>query len=70
VAVCALREVDAVIDRLDRSLRSAGLPGLEPPADLRAVDEVAEIVAPYELPAELRRFWERVPSTTRATASG
>ena len=26
----------------------------------RALDEVAEAVAPYELPAELRRFWERV----------
>ena len=56
----ALREIDAAIDRLDDSLRSAGLPGLESPADLRALDEVAEAVSPYELPAELRRFWERV----------
>ena len=56
----ALSEIDAAIDRLDDSLRSEGLPGLEPPADLRALDEVAEAVAPYELPAELRRFWERV----------
>ena len=56
----ALREIDAAIDRLDDSLRSAGLPGLEPPADGRALEEVAKAVAPYELPAELRRFWERV----------
>ncbi len=53
-------EIDAAIDRLDDSLRSAGLPGLEPPADHRALDEVTDAVAPYELPAELRRFWERV----------
>jgi hypothetical protein len=58
--VSALREIDAAIDRLDDSLRSAGLPGLEAPADLRALDEVAEAVAPYELPADLGRFWERV----------
>jgi hypothetical protein len=55
-------EIDAAIDRLDEALRSAGLPGLEPPGDLRAVDEVAKAVGPYELPTELRRFWERVAS--------
>jgi hypothetical protein len=55
-------EIDAAIDRLDEALRSAGLPGLEPPADLRAVDEVAKAVSPYELPTELGRFWERVAS--------
>jgi hypothetical protein len=58
--VSALREIDAAIDRLDDSLRSVGLPGLEPLFDHRALDGVAEAVAPYELPAELRRFWERV----------
>ena len=56
----ALSEIDGAIDRLDDSLRSEGLPGLEPPADLCALDEVAEAVAPYKLPAELGRFWERV----------
>jgi hypothetical protein len=56
----ALREIDATIEGLDDALRSAGLPGLEAPSDPRAVDAVAEAVVPYELPAELRRFWERV----------
>ena len=56
----ALREIDAAIDGLDDALRSAGLPGLEEPSDPRAVDAVAHAVVPYELPAELRRFWERV----------
>jgi hypothetical protein len=60
VEVSALSEIDAAIDRLDDALRSSGLPGLGAPADLRALDEVAEAVAPYELPAELGRFWERV----------
>jgi hypothetical protein len=56
----ALREIDAAIDGLGDALRSAGLPGLEAPSDPRAVDAVAEAVVPYELPAELRRFWEQV----------
>jgi hypothetical protein len=56
----ALREIDAAIEGLDDALRSAGLPGLEAPSDPRAVDAVADAVVPYELPAELRRFWERV----------
>jgi hypothetical protein len=60
--VSAHSEIDAAIDRLDEALQSAGLPGLEPPTDLRAVDEVAKAVGPYELPMELRRFWERVAS--------
>ena len=55
-----LGEIDAAIDRLDEALRSALLPGLEEPVDPRAADEVAAAAAPYELPAELRRFWERV----------
>jgi hypothetical protein len=59
-AVSTLGEIDAAIDALDDSLRAAGLPGLEEPADVRAVAEVAEAVAPYGLPAELGRFWERV----------
>jgi hypothetical protein len=58
--VSALREIDAAIDRLDDSLRSAGLPGLQEPTDATAVDEAAEAVSPYELPAELGHFWERV----------
>lgn len=55
-----LGKIDAAVDGLDDALRSAGLLGLEPPGDLRVVDELAEAVGPYELPPELRRFWERV----------
>jgi hypothetical protein len=58
--VSGLGEIDAAIDRLDEALRSALLPGLEEPVDPRAADEVAAAAAPYEVPAELRRFWERV----------
>ncbi len=53
-------ELDAAIDRLDEALRAAGLAGLEAPKDLQALDEVAEAVAPFALPLDLRRFWERV----------
>lgn len=53
-------DIDSAIDRLDAALRAAGLAGLEPPSDLAAVEEIADRVAPYALPSELRRFWERV----------
>jgi hypothetical protein len=53
-------DVDSAIDRLDDALRSVGVAGLEPPGDIGPVAEVAEAVAPYLLPGELRRFWERV----------
>lgn len=52
--------VDSAIERLDDALRAAGLAGLTPPADVAAIDEVADAVAPYSLPSELRRYWERV----------
>jgi hypothetical protein len=53
-------EIDSAIDRLDEALRSVGVAGLEPPGDVSPVAEIAEAVAPYVLPDELRRFWERV----------
>jgi len=52
--------IDSAIDRLDEALRAAGLAGLAPPADVAAIDEVADAVAPYSLPSELHRYWERV----------
>ena len=55
-----LERIDRAIDRLDDALRSAELAGLEAPDDSRALDEVDEAVAPYRLPLDLRRFWERV----------
>jgi hypothetical protein len=56
----ATPDIDTAIDRLDAALRGAGLAGLEPPADAAAIEEVAGAVAPYSLPGELRRYWERV----------
>jgi hypothetical protein len=52
--------IDPAIDRLDEALRAAGLPALQAPADTRALDEIAEVVAPYRLPSDLHRFWQRV----------
>lgn len=58
--------VDAVIDRLDDALRSAGFDGLAPPRDGAALDEASAAVHPYELPYDLLRFWRRVdPSSIR-----
>jgi len=58
--VAALGDVDSAIDRLDEALSTAGLAGLEPPSDVAPVVEIADAVAPYSVPPELRRFWERV----------
>ena len=52
--------IDAAIDRLDEALQAAGLPGLEAAADAGALVEIGEAVAPYRLPPDLHRFWERV----------
>jgi hypothetical protein len=56
----AARDIDASIDRLDEALRAHGLAGIEQPQESGAIDDVAEGISPYLLPAELRRFWERV----------
>ena len=53
-------DIDSAIDRLDEALRTAGLAGVDPANDVAAVAELADAVAPYVLPAELRRFWERI----------
>lgn len=53
-------DIDIAIDRLDEALRAAGVGGLEPPREIAPIADVAEEVAPYVLPTELRRFWERV----------
>jgi hypothetical protein len=58
--------IDAALDRLDTALRAADLDGLSPPADRGALDALVDLIAPYELPAGLRRFWERVDPTTLA----
>ena len=56
----AAHNSDSAVDRLDEALRAGGLAGLEAPSDVAPIEEVADEVAPYVLPADLRRFWERV----------
>jgi hypothetical protein len=58
--VAAPHDLDSALDRLDEVLRAAGLAGLEPPRDLAAIAEIADAISPYALPAQLRRYWERV----------
>jgi hypothetical protein len=58
--MAALPDIDAALGRLEAALRSAGLPGLEPPSDVTSSEAIADEVTPYVLPAELRRFWEQV----------
>jgi len=58
--MAALPDIDAAIGRLDAALRGAGLPGLERASDTDSIAAVADHVAPYLLPAELRSFWEQV----------
>jgi len=58
--MAARPDIDAAIGRLDAALLGAGLPGLEPPSDVTPIAALADAVAPYVLPTELRRFWEQV----------
>jgi hypothetical protein len=53
-------DIDRCIDRLDTALRRAALDGLVPARDTRALDEIAEAIAPWTLPVDLERFWRRV----------
>ena len=59
-------EIDSAVDRLDDALRRAGLPPLEPATDEVSLDEVDAAVAPYELPPDVRRFWELVDPSSLA----
>jgi hypothetical protein len=52
--------IDAAIDRLDEALRAAGVAALAASTDGEALVEIGEAVAPYRLPGDLHRFWERV----------
>ena len=55
-----MSEIDRRIDRLDDALRRAGLGPLAPARDTAALDAIAEAIAPWALPGDLRRFWQRV----------
>ena len=56
--------MDAAIDRLDGVLRETNLDGVTPAAEPTVLGEIDEELAPYMLPRDLRRFWERVDFET------
>jgi hypothetical protein len=59
-------DVDCSIDALLDALDAAGVDRPRPPADLAVLDEIAAAIAPLRLPADIRRFWERIhPPTLR-----
>ena len=60
MAADPIERVDRVIERLDEALRSAGFDPLAPAADGEAVADIDAAVAPYAVPVDLRRAWERV----------
>jgi hypothetical protein len=61
--------LDAAVDRLDDALGAAGFPGLSAPRDSSSLEGIAEAVAPFELPPDVRRFWERVDPTSISVSS-
>jgi hypothetical protein len=58
--------IDAAVDQLEDALRHAGLPPLEAALDAASLADVDEEVAPYELPEDVRRFWELVDPSSLA----
>src|SRR5688572_4393360 len=56
--------VDEALDELNRALTDAGLPRPSPPPDRRDLEALEAAVAPMRLPADVRRFWERVDAQT------
>ena len=56
--------VDEALDGLRRTLRSAGFPVPTRPSELRDLEELEAEIAPMRIPADVRRFWERVDART------
>jgi hypothetical protein len=52
--------IDASIDALTGALAGAGVESPRPPADPPDLDAIDETIAPMSLPAQVRRFWQRV----------
>ena len=48
------------IDQLSGALVAAGVEAPIPPSDLGPLYELEAVIAPFQVPAEVRRFWERV----------
>ena len=64
-----MTSIDEAIDRLDGALRSAGLDPLRPPEDTSAIGELEAEVAPFEVPDDVRRLWQRVDLLTISVES-
>jgi len=59
--------IDRSIDALIAALEAADVEPPRAPADLEVLEQIATAIAPLRLPADLRRFWERIaPATLRA----
>ena len=57
-------DVDRALDSLCEALAGAGVERPSPPAALSALEELEAAIAPMRLPADVRRFWERVDAAT------
>lgn len=60
MAADPIERVDRVIERLNDALCCAGFEPMSPELEPGAVAEVERALAPYALPPDLRRLWERV----------
>jgi hypothetical protein len=67
--VCESMDVDTSIDALCDALVRAGVEAPREGTDAAQLDRVDAAIAPLRLPAQVRRFWERVdPATLRVWA--
>ncbi len=60
-------DIDRSIDALIEALEAADVEPPRAPADREVLEQIATAIAPLCLPADVRRFWERIdPGTLRA----
>jgi hypothetical protein len=57
-------DIDRAIDALLHALYAAHVDRPRPPVDLAVLDQIAAEIAPLRLPADVRRFWERIDPAT------
>jgi hypothetical protein len=57
-------DVDRALDSLCQALDGAGVERPSPPAALTALEELEAAIDPMRLPADVRRFWQRVDAAT------
>lgn len=56
-------DIDSVLERYLRAVRAAGAPEAEPIASTADVERVVKGVAPYIVPHEVQRAWQRLSSS-------